>query len=140
MNADSLGGAADEVASKAALWNSSTVDARLGETFHGSERREAALLLARLVGDVPGGDEADSEEATCRLMLAALRVSGGNLRRLALWVEAALMDPRDLIAAAEYPAELQETGPEARLRDLAEYVAWVSGTLAHNSELPDVPH
>jgi len=132
MNADSLEDPAEEVALKATYWNSSTVDARLGETFHGDERRAAAILLARLVGDVPGGDAVDSDEATCRLMLAALRVSGGDVPRLALWVEAALMDPRDLIAAAEYSAELQEPGTEARMRDLAEYLAWVSGRPTRN--------
>lgn len=117
----------DEIALKARFWVSEVVDARLGEAFSGEERRAAALLLSQLVGDVPDGSDEDSDEASCRLMLAALKLSRGDLARLTLWIEVALSDPRDLIAAAEYHRELQEACEASRVADLAEYLHWVSG-------------
>lgn len=116
-----------EIAEKSRYWTSHVVEARLLESFADADRRTAALLLANLVGETPGGSEEDSDEATCRLMLAALKVSEGDLTRLAMWVEVARLDPRDLLGAAEYPRELQEGSDEARRADLLAYMMWVQG-------------
>jgi len=86
----------------------------------------AAFVLADLVGEDPA-DPWASDEATCRLMLAALRLAEGDLTRLSLWVAAARQDPRDLIAAAEYPRELRDSTDEAREKDFAAYMLWVAG-------------
>ena len=134
MSTTGDGNPVSETDLKAAFWNTSTVDARLGAAFPGPERRDASLLLAQLVGEVPSGTEWDSDEATCRLMLAALKVSGGDVRRLALWVEAARLDPRDLIAAAEYRRELGSESLQNREADLAEYLDWVSGGTFFSAE------
>ncbi len=115
----------DEVALKAAFWNSETVNARLAEMFADC-LAEAALLVSTLVGEDPADPEC-SDEASCRLMLAALKVSDGDLVKLRLWVAAARMDPRDLLAAAEYRRELQGGGDAEREADLAEYLDWASG-------------
>lgn len=120
----------DEVQLKARYWVSEVVDARLSDAFGGEERHAAAVVLAQLVGDVPGGTGWDSDEASCRLMLAALKLSQGELPRLALWADAARQDPRDLIAAAEYRRELQNETEDARRADLAEYLEWASGVRA----------
>lgn len=125
----------DEIAEKQRWWTSETVNARLREAFSGPDVRQAAALLGALVGEVPGGEDEVSDIATCRLMLAALKASGGDLTRLALWIEAARSDPLDLIAAAEYRRELgdgrdDDTGDSrAALRhaDLTEYVLWCAG-------------
>lgn len=117
----------DETAAKARFWTSATVDARLHATFANGELRRAALLLSALVGEDPA-DADGSDEASCRLMLAALKVSGGSLTKLAMWVEVAHADPRDLLVAAEYPRELQGGGEDAREKDLAAYLSWISGS------------
>lgn len=113
----------DEVETKARFWNTPTVNARLKESF-GDRSGAAALLLADLA-PAPDCSE-DADETACRLMLAAIKVSDGDLNRLRLWVEAARLDPRDLIAAAEYAGELQSGDDLSRREDLAEYLAWVS--------------
>lgn len=117
----------DELAEKARFWTTETVNARLASAFGDDERPAASLLLTGLVGEVPEGAEEDSLEASCRLMLGALKLSEGDLYRLRLWVEAAQSDPRDLIAAAEYRRELESATPEARDADLLEYAHWASG-------------
>jgi len=125
----------DEIAEKQRWWTTETVNARLRGAFSGPDGRRAAALLARVVGEVPDGEDEASDIATCRLMLAALKVSGGDLMRLALWVEAARVDPLDLIAAAEYRWELgdgRDGGAHAsrvalRHADLAGYVLWCVG-------------
>lgn len=126
----------DEIAIKARYWNSQTVNLRLHETFSADEASVAAVMLARLVGEDPNDPEG-SDEATCRLMLAAIMVSQGDLTRLALWVDVAHADPRDLIAAAEYPLELQATDDAASLpareADLATYLLWVSGGIPEDA-------
>lgn len=114
----------DEFELKGGFWNSGTVNARLASSFAGADVPAAAVSLAALVGEDPGGDAEVSDLITCRLMLAAIKVAEGDLARLALWVAAAHRDPRDLIAAAEYRRELQASTPEARDADLAEYLAW----------------
>lgn len=120
----------DEIAEKSAYWTTPVVNARLRSTFSAAEAVQAACLLADLAPAPDCGPEAD--EAACRLMLAALRVSGGYLRKLALWIAAGREDPRDLIAAAEYGRELA-AGPgglddaAARHADLDEYLGWVTG-------------
>lgn len=116
-----------EIAEKARFWTSESVNARLASSFSADERSAAAVLIAGLVGEVPEGAEEDSVEASCRLMLDAIKVSGGDLCRLGLWVEAAKADPRDLIAAAEYRRELESPTAEARTADLHEYLSWASG-------------
>jgi hypothetical protein len=118
----------EEVSRKAAWWVTACVNARLAALFPATYAPEAARLLGALVGEVPGGDTEASDAASCRLMLAALKASEGDLARLALWVDAVRRDPRDLIAASEYRRELAASSPEARRADLAEYLAWVSGT------------
>lgn len=117
----------DEIAEKHRWWNSATVDTRLRTTFRGADVRAAALLIAALVGDVPGADAEASEIASCRLMLDALKASEGDLGKLAMWVEVAHADPRDLIAAAEYRRELGGPDEASRAADLAEYLLWCAG-------------
>lgn len=116
--------ARDELALKQPLWTGSVVEARLRDTFAVEDRHATAVFLSGLMGEDPGGDPEVSDLATCRLMLAAIRMSEGDLARLSLWVEAARMDPRDLIAAAEYRRALQGEGPGAEDADLAEYLRW----------------
>jgi len=115
----------DEIAEKAAYWTSAVVDARLRETFSADAVFEASVALAALAPDPECPPEADA--AACRLMLAALRVSEGDLARLAMWIEAGRADPRDLIAAAEYRGEIAGGGESAREADLDGYLTWVSG-------------
>lgn len=117
----------DEIALKARFWNSETVNARLAATFGPDERGAAALLLSALA-PAPDCSE-DADEGACRLMLAAIRVSGGNLAKLGMWIEAGRADSRDLMAAAEYPRELGGGGAETRAVDLESYIDWVSGAL-----------
>lgn len=114
----------DEIAEKAVYWDSYTVNARLDDAFLGPARAEAAVALAGLAPAPDCPIEADI--AACRLMLDAIKVSEGDVFKLQLWVEAARNDPRDLIAAAEYPLELVE-GESARDRDLDDYLAWAAG-------------
>lgn len=116
-----------EYDAKVVFWTSGVVNARLATVFAACHRAEAAIVLSGLVGEDPGGDPDISDAASCRLMLAALKLSQGELSRLALWVEAAHSDPRDLIAAAEYPRQLGDRTDEAQAADLAEYLAWVRG-------------
>ncbi len=117
----------DEFAIKGRLWTSAVVDARLRAVFSGADANRAAVLVAGLVGEDPGGDPELSDLTSCRLMLAALKLSDGDLGKLAMWVEAGRADPRDLIAAAEYRRELQGGGESARQADLAEYLGWMAG-------------
>lgn len=117
----------DEIAEKAVYWNSSVVDARLRETFASDDVYAASVALVGLAPDPECPPEAD--EAACRLMLAAIRVSQGDVARLLMWVEAGRTDPRDLIAAAEYRGELVESDPAARETDLESYLAWAAGRL-----------
>jgi hypothetical protein len=120
----------DEIAEKSEYWTTPVVNARLRSTFSATEAVQAACLLADLA---PAPDcEPEADEAACRLMLAALRVSGGDLRKLALWIAAGREDPRDLIAAAEYGRELARSSgglddAAARYADLDEYLEWVGG-------------
>ncbi len=113
----------DEIAEKAAYWTSEVVNARLESSF-GDSRGLAALAIAGLIGDDPNDPDA-SDEASCRLMLDALKVSDGNLMKLRMWVDVAHSDPRDLIAAAEYPLELAGGEDEARAQDFANYIGWL---------------
>lgn len=115
----------DEIAEKAAYWRSEVVNARLQSTFDATQRGAAALVLADLAPAPDCGPEAD--EAACRLMLAALRASEGNIVKLKMWVEAGREDPRDLIAVAEYHGELVDGDPGARERDLDGYLGWLTG-------------
>jgi hypothetical protein len=117
----------DETVLKAAYWRSGTVNERLSGAFRGADYGLAAVLLAGLAPAHDCPPEAD--EAACRLMLAAIRVSKGDLARLQLWVDAGRIDPRDLIAAAEYPRELELGSAQAREEDLRDYLAWVQGAL-----------
>ena len=115
----------DEIAEKAVWWTSATVDVRLREAFSADNVYAASIALVALAPDPDCPPEA--EETACRLMLAAIKVSGGDLAKLALWVEAGRRDPSDLIAAAEYRRELTGYGETGRSEDLAHYLAWVSG-------------
>jgi len=117
----------DELALKQPYWRSEVVDARLHDTFRGEDSYAAGVILSTLVGEDPGGDPEVSDLVSCRLMLGAIKLSGGDLTTLALWVEVAREDPRDLIAAAEYRRQLHGEGPNAVRADLAEYMVWVSG-------------
>ncbi|MHB9003738.1 MAG: hypothetical protein ACYC6C_06695, partial [Coriobacteriia bacterium] len=104
---------ADEIGLKQSLWTSAAVDSALRQTFTEPDLGSAAVLLSLLVGVAPLGD-AVADLATYRVMLAALKLSGGDLRKLELWIEIAMRDPRDLIAAAEYPRELVDASDESR--------------------------
>jgi hypothetical protein len=116
----------DEFDLKHRLWTTQAVDARLRATFHPRDVPDAAVLLAALVGEIPDADTEASDLGTLRLMLDAIKVSDGDLRKLALWIEVAHRDPRDLVAAAEYRRELSEPTQKAREADLAEYLLWLS--------------
>lgn len=118
---------ADEIGLKQSLWTSAAVDSALRQTFTEPDLGSAAVLLSLLVGVAPLGDDDVADLATYRVMLAALKLSGGDLRKLELWIEIAMRDPRDLIAAAEYPRELVDASDESRQNDLAEYVLWMAG-------------
>jgi hypothetical protein len=115
----------DEISRKSSYWNTAYVNARLRGGFSAADYPRAAVVLAGLAPAPQCPVEAD--ETACRLMLAAIRVSEGNVEKLALWVEVARLDPRDLLAAAEYRRELQEGTEESRQEDLAEYLVWVGG-------------
>jgi hypothetical protein len=115
----------DEIAEKAVWWTSTTVDARLRGTFSADDVYAASVALTALAPDPLCPPEAD--ETACRLMLAAIKVSEGDLAKLALWVEAGRLDPRDLIVAAEYRRELASGCESTRNEDLDDYLAWVSG-------------
>lgn len=117
--------ARDEIAEKCVYWSSSVVDARLRATFSESEVYYASVALLGLAPDP--GCSAEADEIACRLMLAAIRASEGELAKLALWVEAGRADPRDLIAVAEYRSELVDGGSGGRDADLDGYLAWVRG-------------
>jgi len=117
----------DEFGVKHALWVSATVNARLNASFEPEDIAAASVLLSSLVGEDPSGDPGVSEMATARLMLAAIKLAQGSLVKLSMWVQAAHADPRDLIAAAEYSRELQDSSEIARQQDFAEYVMWASG-------------
>lgn len=117
----------DEFELKGGFWTTAAVNARLASSFDAADVPAAALALATLVGEDPGGDPEVSDLISCRLMLAALKLAEGDLARLGLWIAAGVRDPRDLIAAAEYRRELVESTPEARDADLAEYLAWCAG-------------
>jgi len=115
----------DEIAEKAVFWTSVTVDARLRSTFLDDDVYSASVVLVALAPDPECPPDAD--ETACRLMLAAIKLSDGNLAKLAMWVDAGRADPRDLIAAAEYRRELTGAGEAERNADLDEYIAWASG-------------
>lgn len=115
----------DEVAEKCAHWNSATVDRKLREVFSAGAVHEAAIALAALAPDPECPPAAD--EAACRLMLAAIRASEGDVVKLAMWIAAGRNDPRDLIAVAEYRGELVDGDLSQRERDLDGYLAWVCG-------------
>jgi hypothetical protein len=114
----------DEIAEKAVWWTSATVDALLRRTFSADDVYAASVALTALAPDSDCPPEAD--ETACRLMLAAIRASEGDLAKLALWIDAGRLDPRDLIAAAEYRRELTGGGEADRRADLDEYLAWAS--------------
>jgi len=113
----------DEIAEKAVYWTSAVVDARLRATFSAEQVYAASVALIALAPDPECPPEAD--EAACRLMLAAIKVSEGDLAKLAMWIEAGRADPRDLIAAAEYRRELTGGRDADRRADLDEYLRWV---------------
>jgi len=115
----------DELAEKSAYWTSSVVDARLRSVFSEGDVYSASVVLLGLAPDPDCPPEAD--ETACRLMLAALRASEGDLAKLAMWVEAGRADPRDLIAVAEYRGELVEGDLSRRDDDLDGYLAWIRG-------------
>jgi hypothetical protein len=72
--------------------------------------------------------------------LAVLKLSGGQLGELKRMVEAAKLDPRDVIAWAEYPQEFAASRPgninpseeerkalaDLRERDKHEYETWLA--------------
>lgn len=115
----------DEIAEKSAYWTSAVVDARLRATFSAGDVHAASVVLVDLAPDPDCPPEADT--TACRLMLAAIKVSEGDLAKLTMWVQAGRTDPRDLIAAAEYRRELAGAGESGRDEDLSEYLHWASG-------------
>jgi predicted lipoprotein len=123
--ADSAAADRDEVAEKSVWWRSDVVDARLRAIFSASDAYAASVGLAALAPD-PGCEEL-ADETACRLMLAAIKVSEGDVAKLLMWVEAGRNDPRDLIAAAEYRRELVDGDLARRDDDLDDYLRWVAG-------------
>ena len=73
------------------------------------------------------------EREPVRVRVAALKLSGGNLERLREVIGLAQRDYRDVIAWAEYPAEIRSpvgglsTGDQRRIRagDRDQYLAWL---------------
>jgi len=94
-------------------FNSKLVDRAIAGTFAPFERVRAKELA-------DGYDSSAKEQGRSRVLLAAVRLSGGNLVRLESLLRAAETDFRDVLASAEYEAP---TSPlVARLSD--EYLSW----------------
>ncbi|MEN3332138.1 MAG: hypothetical protein V7641_1503 [Blastocatellia bacterium] len=70
-----------------------------------------------------------------RVQIAILKLSEGELEKLAAYVKVAKEDYRDALAYAEYPQELQsetwkmnaQTVEEIRQKDKTQYLDWLNG-------------
>lgn len=55
------------------------------------------------VAEVLGFLELYNDREPLRVRLAILKIAAGNREQLVYWIDAALLDYRDVLAAAEYP-------------------------------------
>lgn len=105
---------------------------KLQETFSVDLQPAAEALL--------GSYESTSAEARQRVQLAAIRLSQGNLERLADLMSVARLDYRDVLAPAEFPRQMRTTPgaitAEMVAADRAEYDAWLDGTQAGDTKGP----
>jgi hypothetical protein len=94
-------------------FTSMLVDRAIAATFASDKRGRASKLT-------DGYDASATEQERSRVLLAAVRLSSGNLERLEVLLREAESDFRDVLASAEYEAP---TSPlVARLSD--EYLLW----------------
>jgi hypothetical protein len=92
------------------------VDRAITATFASDKRGHASKLA-------DGYDASATEQGRSRVLLAAVRLSRGDLDRLEALLHEAEIDYRDVLVSAEYEAP---TSPlVARLSD--EYLSWVDG-------------
>ena len=103
-----------------------TVDRKLLEAFPAQEQRgKAAVELARY------GTETYERESE-RVRLAILKLGGSSLEEIALYVDQAKSDYRDVLAWAESPLEMKlgpnVVGPRrhaAQQKDREQYRKWL---------------
>ena len=101
------------MARRCVQFTSMLVDRAIAATFASDKRRRASKL-------VDGYNPSATERGRSRVLLAAVRLSSGNLEKLESVLRAAESDFRDVLASAEYEAP---TSPlVARLSD--EYLSW----------------
>jgi hypothetical protein len=101
---------------------------RLVDRLFAPGERTAALALLERYGVAP------HEREVIRVRVAVLKLSEGRLTELERLIARARRDYRDVLAWAEYPAELVQPtwrlpdSDVARLRavDRAQYVAWLT--------------
>jgi hypothetical protein len=94
-------------------FNSGLVDRAIAATF-GFEKRGRASKLA------DGYDASATESGRSRVLLAAVRLSRGDLERFEALLHEAAIDFRDVLVSAEY--ETPTSPLVARLSD--EYLSW----------------
>jgi hypothetical protein len=107
----------------------------LVDRLFASAERTAALALLEDYGTAP------HEREVMRVRVAVLKLSDGRLPELERLIASARQDYRDVLAWAEYPAELVQPTwrlPEpdvARIRaaDRAQYLAWLAAHTAPHS-------
>jgi hypothetical protein len=103
------------------------LEQKLVTMFPETKRRDA--VEAELARYGIGDHEPEAE----RVRLAVLKLSGPDLERVRTHVRAAKGDYRDVLAWAEYPAQIKANSwrlPEhererLRVADLAQYAAWL---------------
>jgi len=94
-------------------FTSMLVDRAIAATFAFDKRGHASKLA-------DGYDASTTEQERSRVLLAAVRLSGGDLERLESLLRAAESDFRDVLVSAEY--EVPTSPLVARLND--EYLLW----------------
>jgi hypothetical protein len=111
-------------------YTAENLDRKLRQIFPSHDLRSAAE-------SVLGGYSDKDERSTTRVRLAALKLAGDDIDKLAAYVKTASEDFRDVLAWAEYPnaMRLPPTGDselpsyrEATVADIEQYQAWLSGT------------
>ena len=116
-------------------YTASTVAKVINRVWTGADRDAARGILDLVSGH---GDST----AKARLQLAAIKLSASDLSDLRRWVLAANGDYRDVLMAAEYPAQLQakpsSSDDPAQLglveADLEQYRSWLASVGADEIE------
>lgn len=101
---------------------------RLVDRLFASGERTTALALLECYGAAP------HEREVIRVRVAVLKLSEGRLTELERLIARARQDYRDVLAWAEYPAELVQPiwrlpdsdVAQVRAADRAQYVAWLT--------------